>query len=201
MCLTYETETFAVCSKCAHYCDCAHCRCDGMLKWYITHYSGRFTELCWYGFIITVTITQYLKCISHIWLIPSLFNKVRICINTDPVYQIHVSLPNRRHESHFLFVTMAMRPAVLVPGERWSGQVECLWGLQVLVSWHFGTATEPASEPRSAGESSAAAHSHCEPRPCLQETNIGGVKMSKDRPFLSWSVPSLYCMYVWSFWH
>lgn len=43
-----------------------------------------------------------------------------------------------------------------------------------MVSWRFGIVTEPASVPRSAGESSAAAHSHFESRPCLQELNIGG---------------------------
>lgn len=46
-----------------------------------------------------------------------------------------------------------------------------------MVSWRFATVIEPASEPECARESSAAARSHCEPGPCLQEANAGGVKM------------------------
>lgn len=60
-----------------------------------------------------------------------------------------------------------------------------------MVSWHFGTATEPASELRSADESSTAAHSHCEPGPCLQEANVREVKMSK--------VSLINILYLWSF--
>lgn len=68
------------------------------------------------------------------------------------------------------------------------------------MSWRFGTATEPASEPRSAGESLAAAHSHFEPRPCLQEVNVRRVKMSKVRTFLSLSVSPIYqYMCAWNF--
>lgn len=151
-----------------------------------------FTELCCYSInITTVTNRQYLWCISYIWLISNLFNKFIIQVNTDPVYQSRASLPNM-NESHFLCVTVPMCPAVLVPVEKWSGQVECWWGLRVVVSWRFGTATEPASEPRSAGESSAAAHSHCEPRPCLQEAKCqGGWRCQR-----SWSVSPIYCIYV-----
>lgn len=46
-------------------------------------------------------------------------------------------------------------------------------------SWRFVTATELASEPKPAGESSAVAHSHCEPRPFLYVPNIKGVKILK----------------------
>lgn len=74
---------------------------------------------------------------------------------------------------------MSVCPAVSVPVELWSGQVECWRGLQVGASWRFVTATEPASEPKPAGESSGAAHSHCEPRPCLHVASVQGVKMSK----------------------
>lgn len=65
------------------------------------------------------------------------------------------------------------------------------------MSWRSGTVTGPASEPRSAGESSAAAHSHCEPKPCLQEANVSGVNMSKARAFLS----PVYSMYAYSLCH
>lgn len=90
------------------------------------------------------------------------------------------------NESHCLCVSVPVCPAVLVPVKRWSGQVECWWGQQVVVSWHSGTATEPASEPRSAGESPAAAHSHCEPRPCLQQGDD-----VKGQAFVSWSVSKI----------
>lgn len=60
-----------------------------------------------------------------------------------------------------------------------------------MVSWHFGTVTERASELRSADESSAAAHSHCESRPCLQEANVREVKMAK--------VSMINMLYLWSF--
>lgn len=68
--------------------------------------------------------------------------------------------------------------------------MECLGGLRVAVSWRFGTVTEPASEPRSAGGSPAAAHCHFEPGPCLQEVNARWMKMSKARTSLS---SIIYC--------
>ena len=46
-----------------------------------------------------------------------------------------------------------------------------------MASWHFVT----ASEPRSAGESSATAHSHCGPGPCLHVANAQGVKLSESQ--------------------
>lgn len=94
---------------------------------------------------------------------------------------------------------MIVCPAVLVPAEKWSGQVECWWGLRVAVSWRSGTATEPASEPRSAGESSAAAHSHCEPRPCLKKAQVrGGYDVKRS----GLSCPDHTHQYtVWSFVH
>lgn len=48
---------------------------------------------------------------KEISLIPDLLNKVHIYVNTDPVYQVHASLPNM-NESHFLCVL------VLVPVEK-----------------------------------------------------------------------------------
>lgn len=74
--------------------------------------------------------------------------------------------------------------SVPVPAETWSGQVECWWGLQVVVSWRFGTATEPECVPRSAEESWAVAHSHCEPKPCLQEVHMAHLRKSKTGVFL-----------------
>lgn len=70
-----------------------------------------------------------------------------------------------------------------------------MWGLEVVESWHFETATEPASEPRSAGESSAAARSRCEPRPCLQEAKVMVVKRSEARAFLSTSLMYVCMLY------
>lgn len=79
-------------------------------------------------------------------------------------------------ESYFLCLTVSSRS---VPVGMWSGQVECLWELEVVESWRFVTATELAFEPKPAGESSAVAHSHCEPRPFLYVPNIQGVKILK----------------------
>lgn len=49
-----------------------------------------------------------------------------------------------------------------------------MWELEVVESWRFVTATELASEPKPAGESSAVAHSHCEPRPFLEAAECFG---------------------------
>ena len=123
------------------------------------------------------------KYISHIWLIPSLL-LLTLCIR----YVRHYL----KLMSHIFCDRVSTSP---VPVEKWSGQVECWWGLRVAVSWRSGTATEPASEPRSAGESSAAAHSHCEPRPCLKKAQVrGGFWWQTTRAFLSWSHSPIYCM-------
>lgn len=129
---------------------------------------------------------EYSNSENHMGLIPSLLNDVVIQASLSEINHI---------KSHFLCAPEPLCPAHLVPVGKRSGQVECWWWLQVVASWRFGTATEPASEPRSAGGSPTAARSHFEPRPCLQKGKCQ-LEMSEVRTFPSLLASAIYCAYT-----